>query len=128
MKIKYIGGTVMVVVLTAALILVSVGQGSAYYLTIEEALGGRAKPGQAVRIDGYVGEGTVQWDAQAVTLRFDLVDKARARRLPVVYRNAPPEGFVEGGGLMVEGSVTADGVFQATQLLTRCPSKYEEYK
>ena len=128
MKIKFIVGGLVVAGLVAALIFVSVGQGSAYYLTIDEALGGKVKPGQPVRIDGYVGEKTVVWDAQAVTLRFDLVDKDRTKSLPVVYRNAPPEGFTEGGGLMVEGSVNADGSFQATQLLTRCPSKYEEYK
>ncbi len=128
MKIKYLIGGLIAVALVVALIFVSVSQGSAYYLTIDEALGGKARPGQTVRIDGYVGEGTVTWDAQAVTLRFDLMDKDRTRRLPVIYRNAPPEGFTEGSGLMVEGSVNADGSFQATQLLTRCPSKYEEYK
>jgi cytochrome c-type biogenesis protein CcmE len=128
MKIKYIIGAVVVVILVSALIFVSVGQGSAYYLTINEALAGKAKPGQPVRIDGYVGEGSVVWDAQAVTLRFDLVDKERTERLPVVYRNAPPEGFTEGSGLMVEGNLTGERTFQATQLLTRCPSKYQEYK
>ncbi|MBU0493630.1 MAG: cytochrome c maturation protein CcmE [Chloroflexi bacterium] len=128
MKIKYIVGGLVVVVLVFALIYVSVGQGSAYYITIEEALAGKAQSGQAIRIDGYAEEGTVVWDAPAVMLRFDLVDLERTHRLPVVFHNAPPEGFVEGGGLMVEGTMGDDGTFQASQLLTRCPSKYEEYK
>jgi cytochrome c-type biogenesis protein CcmE len=128
MKIKYIVGGLIVIVLVAALVYVSVGQGSAYYITIEEALAGKAQPGQAIRIDGYAGEGTVVWDAPAVTLRFDLVDQERTHRLPVVFHDAPPEGFTEGGGLMVEGTMGDDGTFQASQLLTRCPSKYEEYK
>lgn len=128
MNMKYIVGGLIVVVLVAALIYVSVGQGSAYYITIEEALAGKAQPGQAVRIDGYAGEGTVVWDATAVTLRFDLVDRARTHRLPAVFHDAPPEGFTEGGGLMVEGTLDSGGTFQVSRLLTRCPSKYEEYK
>lgn len=128
MQSRYIVGGLIAVGLVAALIYVSVGQGGAYYITIEESLAGKAQPGRAVRIDGYVGEGTVKWDAPAVTLRFDLVDRDRVHRLPVVFHNAPPEGFVEGGGLMVEGILGEDGTLQATQLLTRCPSKYEEYK
>lgn len=128
MRVKYVVGALIVVALVAALVYVSAGQGSAYYLTIEEALAGKAQPGQAVRIDGYVGEGTVVWDAPAVVLRFDLVDQARTQRLPAVFHDAPPEGFAEGSGLMVEGSLNDDGTFQATRLLTRCPSKYQEYK
>jgi cytochrome c-type biogenesis protein CcmE len=89
---------------------------------------GRVGGGQAIRIDGYAGEGTVVWDAPAVTLRFDLMDQERTNRLPVVFHDAPPEGFTEGGGLMVEGTLDSSGTFQASRLLTRCPSKYEEYK
>jgi len=127
MKSKYLVGGLVVVVLLAALIYVGMERGQVYYLTIEEVLAGKARPGQFLRINGHVAEGTVVWDAQAVILRFDLVDQERVHRLPVVYRNVPPAGLAEGGSLMVEGILGEDGTLQATQLLTRCPSRYEEY-
>jgi cytochrome c-type biogenesis protein CcmE len=45
--------------------------------------------------------------------------------MPVVYKGAEPAGFKEDSNLLVEGKYDSDGVFRATQLILKCPSKYE---
>ena len=45
--------------------------------------------------------------------------------VPVVYRDLVPDTFQDLADAVVEGSFDADGIFQATFLMAKCPSKYE---
>ena len=44
---------------------------------------------------------------------------------PVEYRDALPDTFTEDVEVVLEGRLDAEGVFQATTLLTKCGSRYE---
>jgi cytochrome c-type biogenesis protein CcmE len=60
-----------------------------------------------------------------LVLRFTLNDVIGSDvSLPVVYRGAVPDTFKVGNGVIVEGTYTADGIFEATAILARCASKY----
>ena len=48
--------------------------------------------------------------------------------LNVAYQGVTPDMFVDGGEVVVEGTLGKDGVFHANTLLTSCPSKYEAEK
>ena len=44
--------------------------------------------------------------------------------MPVVYKGVEPGNFDQAETVVVVGRY-ADGVFQASQILVKCPSKYE---
>ncbi len=45
--------------------------------------------------------------------------------LPVVYKGVKPDTFEQGESVVAEGRLGSDGVFQASNILVKCPSKYE---
>ena len=99
-------------------------QGCTYYHTISEIKQqGDSAYGQDVRVAGTVAADSVQRDAVQLILRFTIDDGQQD--LPVVYEGIVPDAFSAGGDVVVEGELGPDGVFQASELLVRCPSKYE---
>lgn len=100
-----------------------IGDNLVYFLTPTELL---AKGGDVVdtplRLGGEVKPGSVEWDAQALDLRFRLTDGDG--EVVVHSKGAPPQMFRDGMGVVVEGSYTADGVFQSTNLMVKHSNEY----
>jgi len=44
---------------------------------------------------------------------------------PVVYRGIAPDTFTDSVDVVVSGRMGTDGTFQATELLAKCASRYE---
>ena len=78
--------------------------------------------GQAVRLGGMVEEGSLETQADGVTVEF-MVGDGKAR-VPVVFSGILPDLFVEGSGVVAEGSLRADGTFVATNLLAKHDENY----
>ena len=74
------------------------------------------------RIGGLVQEGTLQRDADNLTVRFVVTDTAAS--IPVVYKGILPDLFKEGRGCVAQGKIGADGVFQADQVLAKHDENY----
>jgi cytochrome c-type biogenesis protein CcmE len=79
--------------------------------------------GKQVRVVGEVVPGSVNHDSQNFTLSFTMAEGNTI--LPVVYQGVVPDTFQEGTDIVVEGKSDQQGVFHASQLITKCPSKYE---
>ena len=79
--------------------------------------------GQAVRLGGMVAEGSLQTLPDGVTIAFEVTDQDEAR-VPVRYRGIVPDLFVEGSGVVAEGSLDASGTFVATNLLAKHDENY----
>jgi cytochrome c-type biogenesis protein CcmE len=79
--------------------------------------------GKQVRVVGEVVPGSVNQDSQNFTLSFTMAEGNTS--LPVVYQGVVPDTFKEGTDIVVEGKSDQQGVFHASQLITKCPSKYE---
>jgi len=79
--------------------------------------------GQAVRLGGMVASGSLETMADGVTIAFVVTDQEDAR-VPVRYRGIVPDLFVEGSGVVAEGSLGADGTFEATNLLAKHDENY----
>ena len=117
-----IGGAIVLVVI--GWLIFSNAQGStAYYLTVEEVMG-QGPSDRMVRVSGLVVGETLDWDPQQMTLRFEIADEGGS--LPVIYKGVRPDMFQDGAQAVVEGKYTTKGVFEATSLLLKCPSKYLE--
>lgn len=83
-----------------------------------------------VRIAGRVVEDSIRYRVDPkFELRFRVAEPesdagAAAESIPVVYYDVKPDMFAPGRDVILDGDFR-DGEFQASQLLTQCPSKYE---
>lgn len=97
------------------------GQASYFYVPSEIA----ANPpefGQAIRLGGMVEAGSLETEADGVTIRF-IVGDGEAR-VPVRFSGIAPDLFVEGSGVVAEGSLQPDGTFLAGNLLAKHDENY----
>jgi cytochrome c-type biogenesis protein CcmE len=146
---KFIIGGVFIAAALLYLLISSTISGSQYFLTVEELQTQSADyVGKNVRMSGSVLGETIQYDAKTLSLTFDvaqipgdhrvikemggmvkvLEDAAsdpNAPRMTIHYTGAKPDLLQPAAQAIVSGSLDANGVFQATELLLKCPSKYE---
>ncbi|MBI1297178.1 cytochrome c maturation protein CcmE [bacterium] len=123
---KFLIGGVLLLAVVVGLIVYSTFSTAAYYMTVSEVNQEAAKMvGQRVRVSGQVVANSEDWNPQEVTLRFSIHDETGAE-LPVVFFGPRPDNFLRAAEAIAEGTLLADGSFQADTLLLKCPSRYEE--
>jgi len=122
-QVKFLAGGAVVILIIAYLIFSSMQGATAAYLTVREVKAA-APSDRLVRVSGTVVGDTIDWDAHNVVLRFELADDTG--QLLVVYKGVRPDMLRDGATATAEGKMGPDGTFQATQILLKCPSKYEE--
>ena len=115
---------------------------SEYYLTVAEVAARQAElGGQSLRVAGQVRPGTIDWEPNTLTLKFEIVPipdvnvdgtpvKPVVAMDPVSFRviaagEPKPDMFAAGRDVIVEGTLGGDGVIAATQVMTSCASKYK---
>lgn len=76
-----------------------------------------------VRLGGQVVPESKTWDAQTRDLRFVVTDGAV--NIPVHSVGAPPSMFEEGIGVVVEGRLGSDGVFQSDNVMVKHSNEYK---
>ncbi len=122
-RMKFLIGAAIILVVIGWLIFSNVQGSTAYYLTVQEVTA-QAPSDRMVRVSGVVVGDTISWDSQRMTLEFEIADEGGS--LPITYRGIRPDMFQDGVQVVVEGKYAASGVFEATNLLLKCPSKYVE--
>ncbi len=80
-----------------------------------------------VNTEGFLVEESIDWRADEIELRFNLVDED-GNTLSVFYDRVRPDNFSEGVIVLLGGYIQSDGVFYAERVQTRCPSSYEGEK
>jgi cytochrome c-type biogenesis protein CcmE len=102
-----------------------------------------------LRVSGAVLGDTIQYDANSLTLTFDVahvpgdmsqidtegglavalheavIDPSRSR-MKVVYVGPKPDLLRNEAQAIMTGHLGDDGIFYAEELLLKCPTKYEE--
>jgi len=130
-RTKFVVGGLMILAAMVYLVVTAVSSTAQYYLTVNE-FWDRAPTlaGRTVRVSGQVIGASIQADAQALTVSFQIVDdEARPDRpLTVTYSGPKPDTLREEATAIVEGRLGEDGVFYADNVLLKCPSRYEEGK
>lgn len=123
-KLKFIIGGLLILGAIAYVTFTSFQSNAIYYLNLKEFSQQRASLiGQPVRINAPLDKGSIQFDDKSLTLKFNLIDGDLV--LPVVYKGVVPDTMDKGESVVAEGKLGADGVFQASTILVKCPSKYE---
>ncbi|MFC1943221.1 cytochrome c maturation protein CcmE [Chloroflexota bacterium] len=94
-----------------------------YYYTVSELMGQKSSIyDENMRVSGVVAPGSIEQEPGSFMLRFIISDDTES--LPVVYQGVVPDTFKVDNGVIVEGYLDLDGVFQAHTILTKCPSRY----
>jgi cytochrome c-type biogenesis protein CcmE len=96
-----------------------------YSRTISEVrrLGNEVE-GQGLRIEGTVVAGSLNKSATSLQCTFALADSL-GESIEIRYDGILPDTFKEGMPAVAEGKYNTGDYFEATNVLTKCPSKYE---
>ena len=124
MKKKYLVGVIILVLAVGYLFYLSFSSSVSYYVTVSEFFSkGTELYDTNVRVAGKILDSPINWNAEDLTLRFTITEGGK--NMTVIYRGAKPNGFKAGSSILVEGKYHSDGAFRASQLIMKCPSKYE---
>lgn len=126
-RTKFLFGGLLVLGTAGYLMASSVEDTATYYLTPTELAGKVAENprfrGKGVKVGARVVSGTIVRDPSGRSLTFRMTDGAQT--YAVHYRGVAPDTFTDGVDVVVEGRLDRDGTFQATTLLAKCASRYE---
>lgn len=127
---RFMVGLVGVAAVVTYLIWTGVSETMVYYMTpvelVERVSEDPTFHEVGVKVGGMVVQGTyarVEGELLHVFTVRDLVDESVT--FVVEYRDALPDTFSDDVEVVIEGKLRADGVFEATTLLTKCGSRYE---
>jgi len=147
---KFLVGGLLILAAIVYLI-ISTSQASAqYFVTIEELRARSAElSGRELRVSGAVVGDSIKYDADSLTLSFTVanipgdnnvidargglaavlkaavLDTSQAR-VNVVYKGVKPDLLKNEAQAIMTGKFESNGTFTATELLLKCPTKYEE--
>jgi cytochrome c-type biogenesis protein CcmE len=103
-----------------ALVLTAFQDNLVFFFTPSQVAAKEAPQGRLFRIGGMVEKGSVKRDG--VEVRFVVTDTAKT--ISVVYRGSLPDLFREGKGVVAQGTLGADGVFTAREVLAKHDENY----
>ena len=147
---KFVIGGILILGAVVFLIWSSTAASAEYFLTIDELNAkGSGVVDKNLRVSGAVIGDSIQYDAQNLTLSFDVahvpadnlaietegglaevlhqavMDPGRSR-IKVVYVGVKPDLLRNEAQAIMTGHIGDDGVFYAEELLLKCPTRYEE--
>jgi cytochrome c-type biogenesis protein CcmE len=104
----------------SALVLSAFNENLVFFFTPTQVAAHEAPVGRTFRIGGMVVPGSLK--REGVEVRFVVTDTAK--EIPVVYRGQLPDLFKEGKGVVAQGSLGANGVFTAREVLAKHDENY----
>lgn len=149
-KMKFIIGGILIAAAVIYLIWTSASTNAQYFLTVDEVvLHGEKYAGRDLKVSGAVLGDSIVYDADNMHLEFTIanvpgsqteidaqggmaevlhqavMDPSRTR-LKVVYYDVMPDLLRNEAQAIMTGRLGEDGIFYASDLLLKCPSRYEE--
>jgi cytochrome c-type biogenesis protein CcmE len=101
----------------------NIGGNLVYYWSPKEVhAAGPKAVGATIRLGGLVAPGSVVRASTGLDLRFAVTDGEAT--LPVHASAVPPAMFREGIGVVVEGTLRKDGVFESRRLMVKHDNEY----
>lgn len=141
---KFLVGGLLILASIAYLIVSGTLTSARFFITVDEVVNNPAYIDQTVQITGAVLGDTIDYDADNGIIRFTIVNMPaefddlatalheavndpNATRLDVVVENAAlPDLLQHEAQAILPGKLNADGTFYASDLLLKCPSRFEE--
>lgn len=101
----------------------TMGENLVYYWDPSQLVAAGDKAyGASVRLGGVVKPGSLDWKQTEGHLRFEVTDSKQT--VQVHATGAPPQMFREGIGVVVEGTLSKSGVFEADRLMVKHSNEY----
>lgn len=126
-QVKYLIGAGVILAVIIGLIVFGLSQTGQWAVNLAELKAkGSSAVGQGVRVSGQLEANSIEKDVKANKIAFVLTDGVN--RLPVSYNGVVPDTFDRAVEVVAEGKLNTDGSFTASNVLARCPSKYDESK
>jgi cytochrome c-type biogenesis protein CcmE len=143
-RLKFIIGSAVLLVAVVVLIASGTMSGARYFISVNELVANAEYVGKTVRISGAVIGDTISYDGQNLILDFTIVNiptettdlaltlhqavsDPTAQRLPVHLENeVMPDLLQHEAQAILTGELGSDGIFYASELLLKCPSRYED--
>jgi cytochrome c-type biogenesis protein CcmE len=149
-RLKFIIAGLLIVAAVVVLVISSTKANAQYFLTVEELnQRGASMAGKDIRMSGAVLGESIAYDADTLTLTFTVVNipgdnneieaqgglavvlhnavmDSSLPRLDVVYNGVMPDLLKNEAQAIMTGRLGEDGKFYASELLLKCPTKYEE--
>lgn len=115
-------GSLAVLGFAATLVLTALNDNIVFFYSPTQIAEKQIPPERRFRMGGLVEAGSVKKSADGQVTSFRVTDTHKT--VDVVYRGLLPDLFREGQGVVAEGSLGADGVFVAREVLAKHDENY----
>lgn len=116
-----IGTCLVVLGVAVGLVLFAMRDSIVFFYTPSEVVKMAIGPGQRFRLGGLVETGSVA-RGEGTAVRFVITDRTKTQN--VTYTGVLPDLFREGQGVVAEGTLAADGIFHADNVLAKHDENY----
>ena len=121
---RYLIGAAIIAIAAGYLLYLSFSGSVSYYVTVSEFYDRDTELYDTdIRVAGKVADSLIEWNPEDLELKFAITEGGDT--MSVIYKGAKPGGFDAGISILAEGKYHSDGIFRATRLIMKCPSKYE---
>ena len=121
-RLAWIAAGLATLGVAAALVLSAFQSNLVFFFTPSQIAAHEAPRARAFRVGGMVETGSLTRDPNSLTVRFRVTDTAQT--IPVSYTGLLPDLFKEGKGVVAQGTLGADGVFHASEVLAKHDENY----
>lgn len=119
-RLALIVGALLVLGVAAALVLRAFNSNLVFFFTPSQILAKEAPVDRTFRLGGLVEKGSVK--REGVDVHFNVTDTFRS--VPVRYQGILPDLFKEGKGVVAQGKLTSEGLFEASEVLAKHDENY----
>ena len=121
-RLIFVASGMVVLAAAAALVLTAFEDNLVFFYSPTD-IGEKGIPeGRRFRLGGLVEEDSVRKTDGGLTVAFRVTDLSNA--IPVTYKGILPDLFREGQGVVAEGVLNQDGVFEAAEVLAKHDENY----
>lgn len=121
-RMIFIGIVGVGMLVSLGLLYVGIKNNALYYHSPTQIVDGDAPVERRFRLGGLVVEGSYERAPGSLTAHFVVTDLANS--IPVEYTGVLPDLFAEGQGVVTHGSLNANGLFVADEVLAKHDENY----
>jgi len=121
-KLAAIAAGVTALSVASILVLNAFQSNLVFFFSPTQVMANEAPTGKSFRIGGLVEMDSIQREDDSTRVRFSVTDTSEV--IPVIYTGILPDLFKEGKGVVAQGKLAANGVFEADEVLAKHDENY----
>ena len=121
-KLAIIVSSVTALGVASVLVLNAFQSNLVFFFSPTQVAANEAPIGKSFRIGGLVEEGSVKREGSSTKVTFAVTDTVKT--IPVTYTGILPDLFREGKGVVAQGKIASNGIFEADEVLAKHDENY----